>query len=234
MSPSPSSPSRILEVHSFDQLASTPLARGINALCWRRTLPGDFAEVVRMLGPGAGVVAVDEDDLGRLPATAAGLAAIRVLREDLRLLRELGLAPELDCIHDYARDERDTAVPTHVLSFHVDRAPVETDTWLCTYHGAASEGLRNEDARRLVDDPRIRARLLAEFGGADGAAFGEWLVEENKDLHYAAAPGARPFAFGVGNLWRIATQWPGSPVPPCIHRAPAPRPGDGPRLLLIA
>jgi hypothetical protein len=39
---------------------------------------------------------------------------------------------------------------------------------------------------------------------------------------------------GIGHLWRIAVQHPGSPVPACIHRAPPPRPGDARRLLLIS
>ncbi len=41
-------------------------------------------------------------------------------------------------------------------------------------------------------------------------------------------------SFGLGNLWRIAVDYPGSPVPPCIHRAPITRPGRPPRLLLIS
>ena len=44
---------------------------------------------------------------------------------------------------------------------------------------------------------------------------------------------ARPYSFGVGYLWRIAVDWPGSAVPPCIHRAPETLPGQPPRLVLI-
>ena len=36
------------------------------------------------------------------------------------------------------------------------------------------------------------------------------------------------------HLWRIAVDYPGSPVPPCVHRAPETRPGRPPRLLLIS
>ena len=36
-------------VRSFDALLETPLVDGINALCWPRTLSGDFDEVVRQL-----------------------------------------------------------------------------------------------------------------------------------------------------------------------------------------
>jgi hypothetical protein len=105
---------------------------------------------------------------------------------------------------------------------------------LCTYHGQASEGLANDDAQRLVDLPAIRAALLAAYGGFDDAGFQDFLSENAYDLHYAARPHARPYSFGVGSLWRIATAYPGCPVPPSIHRAPPTRPGDPPRLLLIS
>jgi hypothetical protein len=118
------------------------------------------------------------------------------------------------------------------LSFHADSAPVEADTWLCTYHGSPSEGLRNEEALRRVDVTATRAELLREYGGVDDAGFHEFLHEHCYDLHYAPLQGARPYSFGVGNLWRIAVDWPDSPVPPCVHRAPATIPGQ-PRLMVI-
>jgi hypothetical protein len=224
---------RIKRVNSFHELVATPFADGVNALCWERTLPGDFGEVVQQLGVSEGVTPIDEAQLGELPVSAAGCAAIEVLLEDQRLLRRHGAAPVLNCFLAYPRDENPEVVSTDVYSFHADSAPVEADTFLCTYHGAASEGLRNEDARRRVDIPAVRAELLKHFGGEDNAAFREFLGANCYDLHYAAAPGARPFSFGVENLWRIATDWPGNPVPPCIHRAPATIPGQLPRLLLI-
>jgi hypothetical protein len=140
----------------------------------------------------------------------------------------------LNCIHGYPRDEDPGPVATDVFSFHVDSATVETDTWLCTYHGPPSEGLRNEEAQRRVDVPATRNELLKQFGGDDDEAFRDYLSEYCYDLHYAPAPSARPFSFGQGNLWRIAVAWPGSPVPPCIHRAPITGPGQPPRLLLIS
>ena len=50
---------------------------------------------------------------------------------------------------------------------------------------------------------------------------GRGAASEGLRLHYAPLPHARSFSFGKGNLWRIAVDYPGSPVPPCIHRAPA-------------
>jgi len=224
---------RIKRVGSFQELVNTPFAAGVNALCWARTLPGDFGEVVQRLGVSEGVTPIDEARLQALPVSAAGRVAVEVLLEDQRLLREHGAAPVLNCFLSYPRDEEPVVVPTDVYSFHVDSAPVAADTFLCTYHGAPSEGLRNEDAQRRVDYPETRAELLKLFGGEDNADFHEFLTENCYDLHYAPVAAAQPFSFGLGHLWRIATDWPGSPVPPCIHRAPENLPGQPPRLLLI-
>jgi hypothetical protein len=234
---------RIRVVHSFPELVTTRFADGVNALCWPRSLPGDFGEVVTQLAAGEGITALDEARLIALPLSDAGRAARDVMLDDLRLLRDHGLAPELNCIHAYPRDD-DATLPTDVFSFHADSAPVEASTWLCTYHGAPSEGLRNDEAQRRVDVPATRAELRKLFGGEDGDAFREFLSENCYDLHYASVPGAQPFSFGLGNLWRIAVEYtgPGLPrhspserrrVPPCVHRAPETVPGQ-PRLLLIS
>jgi len=232
MSP-PTNP-RIKHVAGFQELAATPFADGVNALCWERTLQGDFGEVVRLLGAGPGITTLDEARLLGLPVSAAGKVAVDRMIADLRLLRDLGRDPVLNCIDGYPRDEEPGPVATDVFSYHADSAPIEADTWLCTYHGAASEGLRNEEALKKVDIPAIRAELLKEYGGADDEAFREFLSEACYDLHYAPVPGARPYSFGLGNLWRIAVDWPGSSVPPCVHRAPDTKPGDPVRLLLIS
>lgn len=225
---------RVRQVRSFAELVATPFTGGVNALCWPRTLPGDFGAIVDALGPGEGLVRLDGDVLGGLTLTDAGRAARAALLADLQLLHAAGLAPELNCIHAYPRDDEAAVVPVDVLSYHADRAPVEAATYLCTYHGAASEGLPNEEARRHIDLPATRARLLAEYGGPDDEGFAAYLSDNCYDLHYAPQPGARPYSFGRFNLWRIAIAWPGSPVPPCIHRAPAQLPGQPPRLLLIS
>jgi hypothetical protein len=225
---------RIRCVNSFHELATTPFDHGVNALCWQRELPGDFAEVVARLGAGEGVVPLDEAGLLALPVSPAGRAAINVMLTDLRLLRAHDLDPALNCIHGYPRDERAGPVPTDVFSFHADSAPVTADTWLCTYYGASSEGLRNDEAQRRVDLPDTRAALLRLYGGEDNDGFREYLQDNCHDLHYVPVAGARPFSFGVGHLSRIACECPDSPVPPCIHRAPSTEPGDPPRLLLIS
>lgn len=230
----PPSYTRIKVVESFDELVSTPFGDGINALCWRRTLTGDFTEVAEHLAVSKEITTLDEASLRTLALSAAGRVAIEILIEDQRLLRAAGLSPILDCIHAYPREEEPGPVPIDVYSFHVDSATVEADTWLCSYNESSSEGLRNDEARRRIDIPETRAELLKLFRGEDHDGFREHLEENCYHLHYAPIPGARPFSFGIGNLWRIAVDYPGSPVPPCIHRAPATLPERPPRLLLIS
>lgn len=233
----PSDHSRIKFVKSFEELVTTSFADGVNALCWERELPGDFREVANVLMEagevGEGITTLDEGVLERLNVSAAGRTAIEVLLEDQRKLRERDLDPVLDCVNGYLHDASEGPMRTDVCSFHVDSATVEADTYLCTYFGPSSEGLRNEEAIRRVDIPGTRAELLKIFGGADDEEFREFLNENCYDLHYVPAAGARAYSFGVGNLWRIATLYPGSPVPPCVHRAPETVRGQL-RLLLIS
>lgn len=224
---------RVRQVRGFEELLATPFADGVNALCWERSLPGDFAEVAARLPAGQGIVPLADEELAALPLSPAGRLAAEMMLADQRLLRAHDLAPSLNLIHDCQPNPAAGPVPTDVTSFHVDSAPVEVDTWLCTYLGACSEGLANEDARLKVEVPEIRAQLLMDYGGADDEGFAEFLHEHSYDSHYAPRPGAQPYAFGTFALWRIATRWPGSPVPPCVHRAPVNRPGE-PRLLLIS
>ena len=176
---------------------------------------------------------IEDDRLLALDLTPAGKLAAEAMLADQQMLRDHDLAPSLNCVYDCVRGPDAGTVPTDVTSFHVDSAPVEVDTWLCTYHGACSEGLRNEDALLKVEIPEIRAELLKEYGGLDDAGFAEYLHEHSYDSHYAPKPSAKPYPFGTFALWRIATRWPGSPVPPCVHRAPENHPGS-PRLLLIS
>lgn len=230
---------RIKVVHGFHELISTPFAGGVNALCWPRELPGDFAEIMRHAlamrdSADEGIISLDVSWLENLSVTPAGKPAVEALLEDQRRLHAHDLEPSLNCVHAPLRDSAGEIIPTDVFSFHVDSAPVQADTWLCTYHGATSQLLRNEQALRKIDIPEIRAALLKNFGGGDNAGFEEYLSENCYDLHYAPVPDAQPVTFGLHNLWRISNAWPGSPVPPCVHRAPDTTPADPPRLLLIS
>lgn len=230
----PSGYHRIRMVGSFDELVSTPFGNGVNALCWPRALAGDFREIVEKLAVGKGISTIDEERLKALDLSEKGEVARQTLLQDQELLRSRELLPVLDCINGYVQDEEEGPVPTHVQSWHADSATVAADTYLCTYFGASSEGLRNEDAVRRVDVPETRAELLKLYGGEDDEDFLEYLNDNYFDLHYVPLPHAVPFVFGLGNLWRVAIEYPGCPVPPCVHRAPATIPGELPRLLLIS
>lgn len=208
-------------VSSFDALLQ-PFEGDVNALCFERKLGVDFERIASALAARAeeegGVLEVDEAILRALPGVDS--RAVAVLLDDVARLAALGREPQLNVITRYPRDERGLPISVDVHSFHVDRAPIEADTFLCTYAGASSEGLDNDDALRLIDVPEVAAALS-----------GFELTEEHFDLHYRMKPGATPYSLGTGHLWRLACDWPGSAVLPCIHRAP----NDArPRLLLIA
>ena len=81
---------RVKVVKSFDELVTTPFVGGVNALCWERTLAGDFGEVVERLGVSEGNTTLDDARLDGLRLSVAGRAAVDILLEDQRLLRERG------------------------------------------------------------------------------------------------------------------------------------------------
>lgn len=230
----PQAPSCVKTVGSFAELISTPFSGDVNALCWPRALDGNFDEIAVVVGPLDEITTLEEDDLLSLSLSPAGRLARDRLIADLKLLRDAGLAPSLDLIPAYPREPEPGPVPIDVYDFHADSATVLADTFLCSYTVASSEGVANNEAVHRVDIPETRAALLKLYAGADDAGFTAWLGEHCYDLHYAALPRAKLFTFGFGNMWRIATQCPGSPVPPCIHRAPETTPGQPPRLLLIS
>jgi len=221
-------------VSSFDELMAASFEGQINALCWPRQLQGDFQEIIDQLKTDDEITTITDHDLFALRLSPGGRRARDELLADLALLRGHGLTPSLDCIASYPRDDAGGPIPTDVYSFHVDSAPVQADTYLCTYIGRTSEGLSNELAMRRVEHAETRAQLLKIYGGPDDEKFAAYLSEHSFDLHYLPLPGAKPYTFGLANLWRIAVAYPDCPVLPCIHRAPPTPPGVPARLLLIS
>jgi len=226
-----SSLSQIKIVDSLPSLIDTPFAGPTNALCYERQLEGDFLEIVKALQSPENITVVEPDDLNFLPLSPQGQLARRIILQDFEALKNAGASPTLNIIQAYERDADHAFFPTDVYSFHVDRSPIPTSTFLCTYFGAASEILSNEEAELKIAVPEIRARLRSAFKGSD-TAFETYLIENYYDLHYQPKAEARPLSLGNGHLWRLAVDYPGSPVLPCIHRAPIER-KDECRLLLI-
>lgn len=222
---------QIQVVNSIEDLFSAPFQGVINAICLQRELNGDFAEILNKADLYGNVTLLDEEDLLELDLSAAGQIAREVLLTDLRLLEAQGASPILNVIREYERDVAYPFFPTDVYSYHVDRSPIPLATFLCTYHGAASEIIPNEQATQKILLPTIREELKKVYEGpAEG--FEAFLTENFFDLHYQAHPNAQPVNLGVGNLWKIACDFPESPVLPCLHRAPLEPPGEK-RLLLI-
>ena len=227
---------RIKIVHSFDELMAASFGPVVNAVCWQRELEGDFDAVAALLRDEEDVTSLDEETLLQMRPKlgAMGQMAIDVMIADHHLLQAHGLQPSTECVPQYERDDDDAIIPTDVYSFHADRATIAADTYLCSYNEAASEGLRNDEAKRHIDIPATRAELFKIFEQLGGGDFDDFLRENCYDLHYAPIPDAVPFSFGIGNMWRIAIEYPGCPVPPCLHRAPQTIIGRAPRLLLIS
>jgi hypothetical protein len=222
---------QISYVTNFQDLVSTPFQGEINALCWTRKLAGDFSEIVEKVELNENIAVLDQDDLFRLELSEQGQLARETLINDLQLLKAHGASPILNLIKYYERDDAYPFFPTDVYSFHVDRSPVPTDTFLCTYYGDASELIPNSQAKQKVLVPEIRNELKKLFHGAD-EEFESFLSEHFFDLHYQAKPNSSPVNLGTGHLWRLAVDHPESKVLPCIHRAPKEK-TEQKRLMLI-
>lgn len=219
-------------VNNFNDLISTPFHNRMNAICWKRELQGDFSEIVNKLKKEDGVILIDREELLALELGVQGQLAREVILTDWKLLEEQGAQPVLNIISHYERDDSVPFFPTDVYSFHVDRAPVPTSTYLCTYYGEPSDIVPNAEVEQKVMIPSIREELLNIYGGSDDEGFEEFLTDNFFDLHYQEKPDANITSLGWGNLWRLACDVPGSSVLPCVHRAPKEKAGE-PRLLLI-
>lgn len=221
-------------VGSFDELVSTRFSGKVNALCWPRQLSGDFSEIEQRLPEIDGITTLDEEDLLGLKLSPSGKVARDQLINDQRLLTKQGLQPSLDLVPSGAPDLNQGPVRTDVGDWHVDSATIEADTYLCSYFGAATEGVLNTDVTCQTEILATREILRKIYGCEDDAGFTAYLTGKFYDLHYAPNPSARVYSFGTGHLWRIATKYPGSPALPCVHRAPTTTPDQPRRLLLIS
>lgn len=216
-------------VKQFSDLTSTPFREEMNAICWERELTGNFEEIVNALPFDGTIKEVSREELSALSLSEQGQHARETVLNDLSLLEEHGVSPVLNLIKSYERD--DFFFSTDVYSYHVDRSPIPTSTFLCTYHGASSDILPNDQAEQKITIPAIRNQLKAFHDGAD-EAFDDFLKEHFFDLHYQEKEGAQPINLGNGHLWRLAVDHPDSPCLPCVHRAPQETDGKI-RLLLI-
>ncbi len=222
---------QIHAVTNFQELVSIPYYGKVNAICWKRQLEGNFAEIVNSVELNENIVELNEAMLLNLQLSAEGQLAREIILDDLKALKSHGAAPILNLIKCYDRDDAFPFFPTDVYSFHVDRSPIPTDTFLCTYYGDSSEIIPNAEAQQKVMIPEIRAELKKLYNGPD-EGFENFLTEHFFDLHYQAKPDAHLINLGLGHLWRLAIDHPELQVPPCVHRAPLETSGQT-RLMLI-
>ena len=223
--------SQIGMVSTFSELVHTDFKGEINALCWYRNLDGDFNEIVGQLCIKENITEVYPEDLIALQLSEKGNIARKIILNDLQLLTDFGASPSLNLLKCYERDDEFDFISTDVYSFHVDRSPIATDTFLCTYHGAASDIISNSEAKQKILIPEIRAKLK-ELHNGPAEEFENFLKENYFDLHYQVNTDVEPINLGLGNLWRLAVDHPKQQVLPCIHRAPIENEGEY-RLLLI-
>lgn len=223
--------SQIGLVSSFSELVNTCFKGEINALCWHRNLNGDFNEIVTKLCLKENITEIYPEDLQVLQLSEMGNVAREIILNDLQLLTDFGASPSLNLLKCYERDDEFDFISTDVYSFHVDRSTIATDTFLCTYHGAASDIIPNSQAIQKILIPEIRAKLK-NLHCAPEKEFETFLKENYFDLHYQAFEDAKPINLGSMHLWRLAVDHPNQHVLPCIHRAPIENEGEY-RLLLI-
>lgn len=218
-------------VSAFSELVNTDFKGEMNALCWYRNSEGDFKEIVTQLQLQENITEIYPEDLIGLQLSEKGNIAREIILSDLQLLADFGASPSLNLLKCYERDDEFDFISTDVYSFHVDRSPIATDTFLCTYHGAASDIIANSQAEQKILIPEIRARLKELHEGTE-EEFESFLKENYFDLHYQVCSDAQPINLGLMHLWRLAVDHPKQKVLPCIHRAPIENEGEY-RLLLI-
>lgn len=218
-------------VSSFSELINIKFKGVMNAICWNRNLYGDFEGIVSKLQLKENITEVSIEDLLALELSEKGMLAREIILNDLQLLTDFGASPSLNLLKNYERDEDFDFISTDVYSFHVDRSPIGTDTFLCTYHGAASDIIPNDQVEQKILIPVIREKLRELYEGPE-EELEDFFKENFFDLHYEAKPDAIPTNLGIGNLWRLAVDHPSQEVLPCVHRAPVENDGEY-RLLLI-
>ncbi|AMR43095.1 MULTISPECIES: hypothetical protein [Elizabethkingia] len=217
-------------VSTFSELVNTDFQGNMNALCWNRSLDGDFKEIVTKLQLKENITEISIEDLLALQLSEKGSAAREIILNDLQLLTDFGASPSLNLLKRYERDDEFDFISTDVYSWHVDRSPVGTDTFLCTYDGAASDIVSNNQVMQKILIPEVREKLKELYDGPE-SEFEDFLKENYFDLHYQSKPDAKPVNLGLGHLWRLAVDHPDQKVLPCVHRAPVEN--NEYRLLLI-
>ncbi|MPW42841.1 DUF1826 domain-containing protein [Acinetobacter guerrae] len=216
---------------NFSELISVNFQKNINAICWYRDLAGDFKEIVSKLELKENITEISIEDLLALQLSENGHLAREIILKDMHLLTDFGASPTLNLLKNYQRDEELDFISTDVYSYHIDRSPIEADTFLCTYYGPASDILPHDQVEQKILIPEIREKLRKLHDGPEDE-FETFLEDYFFDLHYQPKSHAKPVNLGSGHLWRLAVDHPQQQVLACVHRAPVEKTNEY-RLLLI-
>ena len=152
---------------SFATLVNSTFHGNMNAICWHRKLLGDFKEIVSKLDLIENITEISIEDLSALQLSEQGHIARETILNDIQLLSDFGASPSLNLLKNYERDDEFDFISTDVYSFHVDRAPIETNTFLCTYYGPASDILPNNQVDQKTRIPSIREKLKEIYEGTE-------------------------------------------------------------------
>ena len=95
----PDADNQILCVMNFNDLVFTPFDGAINAICWSRTLKGDFAEIMEQITVNENIAVLEEEQLHALELSEQGQLAREILLNDLKLLTAHGASPILVGVH---------------------------------------------------------------------------------------------------------------------------------------
>jgi hypothetical protein len=222
---------QIRVVSTFSELVNSNFQGDMNAICWYRNLVGDFKEIMAKLELKENITGVSVEDLLALKLSEKGNLAREIILKDMQILTDFGASPSLNLLKSYERDEELDFISTDVYSYHIDRSPIETDTFLCTYYGPATDILPHDQIEQKILITEIRAKLKKLHDGPE-SEFETFLEDNFFDLHYQPKPNTKPVNLGSGHLWRLAVDHPMQQALPCVHRAPAEKDGEY-RLLLI-
>src|SRR4051812_36382930 len=94
----PHAENQIHYVTNFLDLVSTPFNGIINAICWTRTLTGDFSEIVKKVKLSGNITAIEQEDLRELQLSEQGQLAREILLNDWKVLKAHGASPILNVI----------------------------------------------------------------------------------------------------------------------------------------
>ncbi len=149
---------QIRVVSTFSELVNSNFQGDMNAICWYRNLVGDFKEIVAKLELKENITEVSIEDLLALQLSEKGSLAREIILKDIQRLTDFGASPSLNLLKSYERDDELDFISTDVYSYHIDRSPIETDTFLCTYHGPASDILPHDQVEQKILIPEHQGK----------------------------------------------------------------------------